>query len=358
MRVLAAWLIAFGLPLPMLPLAHAQSALAACERGDGTTLRDRHWRQGQQHPLVGQVLEGDNPIAVSDGGCTRSPVQQLIVAVWDTIRSGGIVLLGEVHDNPEHHAVRGDILRPRLAGPAPAGGLRPAALFEHIRTSQQAQLDAFHAEAARSGRPGDAADLLRALEWERSGWPSGSVFRPLFQAALGAGLPILPAGTERERMRRLMRGDRSDATKEELARIGMAERMPAAFVDALGAELEASHCGAVPAAAFGAMSLAQRYADAHMAEALVAAARGHGGAFLLAGNGHVRTDRGVPWYVRQMAPGLKVVAVMLVEVAEGKEHRAAYVPRAPDGTAAADYVLFTPRHDRPDPCEKMRQEKR
>jgi len=155
-----------------------------------------------------------------------------------------------------------------------------------------------------------------------------------------------------------VRGDRSDATGEELARIEMAERMPSALVDALGGELEASHCGMVPASALGAMSLAQRYVDAYMAEGLIAAARRHGGAFLLAGNGHVRTDRGVPWYVRQMAPGLKAVAVVLIEVEEGKEHAGAYVPRAPDGTAAADYMLFTPRHVRPDPCEKMRQEKR
>ena len=50
--------------------------------------------------------------------------------------------------------------------------------------------------------------------------------------------------------------------------------------------------------------------------------------------------------------------VLLLEVEEGKVDAAAYLPRAPDGTSAAGYVLFTPRHARPDPCEKMRQGKR
>ena len=70
----------------------------------------------------------------------------------------------------------------------------------------------------------------------------------------------------------------------------------------LASELAGSHCGALPAYRFPTMSLAQRYTDAHLAEALVKAAEKHGGAFLLAGNGHVRTDRGVPWYLRQLAP--------------------------------------------------------
>jgi len=332
---------------------------AACQRLDGTPLRDVPWQHNQpRHPLVGKVFKGEQSITVERDSCTRSPLQQLIVEVWDTIRAGGIVLLGEAHDNPEHHAVRADILWPRHEPLTSTRGPRPAAVFEHIRTSQQGQLNVFYRKAARGRRPWDADDLLRSLDWERSGWPSVTLFRPLFQAALSARLPILPGSAIRESMRALVRGNRSGATSEELARLEIAERMPAPLLQALGAELEGSHCGMVPAPAFAAMSLAQRYTDAHMAGSLVSAAVKHGGAFLLAGNGHVRADRGVPWYVRQMAPDRKVVAVMLVEVAEGKEDAAAYLPRAPDGAPAADYVLFTPRHARPDPCEAMRQGRR
>lgn len=329
---------------------------AECARHDGTALRDVHWRLRQPvHPLIGQVFKTDRPIAIASDTCTRTPLQQLIVEVWDTIRGGGIVQLGEVHDNPEQHAVRGDILWPRIDKMAPTKGLRPAAVFEHIRTGQQAQLDAFYRRDARS-RLRRAPDLLRELDWKNTGWPAAEIFYPLFDAALRAKLPIYPGNAVRERMRLLVRGQ-DQPNEEETARLKLAQALPQPLLDALASELADSHCGALPPTAIPTMSLAQRYTDAHMAEALVKAAEKHGGAFLLAGNGHVRTDRGVPWHVRQLAPQRKTIAVMLLEVEERKNEASAYLTRAPDGTAVADYVMFTPRHERPDPCEKMRQGK-
>ena len=124
--------------------------------------------------------------------------------------------------------------------------------------------------------------------------------------------------------------------------------------DALLTELEESHCGMMPKTAFGNMAFAQRYRDAHLADAVLKAAEKQGSAILLAGNGHVRTDRGVPAYLRQRAPDRKVVSVMLIEVEDGKTDPQAYVPRDPDGKPVADYIVLTPRQQRPDPCEAMR----
>lgn len=355
MRRVTACSAAICLCFALATTAAAQTV--SCARSDGIALRDVHWRQKQPaHPLIGQVLKGDQPITIASDACTRSPLQQMIVEVWDIIRDGGIVLLGEVHDNPEHHVVRGDILWPRLDKVVPTQGLRPAAVFEHIRTGQQAGLDSFYRHADRSRRLWRAPDLLRELDWKASGWPAAEMFYPLFDSALRARQPIYPGNAVRERMRLLVRGQ-DQPTDEEAARIKLAQAMPQPLLDALTSELEGSHCGAVPGSALGSMSLAQRYTDAHLAETLVRAAEKHNGAFLLAGNGHVRTDRAVPWYVRQLAPRRKVVAVMLLEVEDGKIDASPYLTRAPAGTVAADYVVFTPRHERPDPCEKMRQGK-
>jgi uncharacterized iron-regulated protein len=330
---------------------------AACQRLDGTSLRDVHWQHNQpRHPLAGQVFKGDRPIAIASDTCTRTPLQQLIVEVWDVVRAGGIVLLGEVHDNPEHHAVRGQILRPGLDKLRATEDAHPAAVFEHIRTPQQAQLDNFHAKAAASRRLWSAPDLLNELGWKDSGWPPAEIFVPLFDAVLRAKMPIVPGSAQRDRLRMLARGDLSSATPEEKARLEIAGAMPQPLLEALTAELSQSHCGVMPASAFGAMSLAQRYTDAHLADALVKAAARHGGAFLLAGNGHVRTDRGVAWFVRRMAPQVQVAAVTLAEVEEGAADPETYLPRSPEGGVATDYTLFTPRHDRPDPCAKMREQ--
>lgn len=339
-------------------LAVSAEAQPACARSDGLEMRDVAWRRASdRHPLAGVVLMGDRPIAVAPDRCARGPLQQLIVEIWSSIRGGGVVLLGEVHDNPEHHAVRGDILRPRLEPMLDVGDLFPAAAFEHIGTNQQPQLDAFYGNV-RSGRASMASELLDALGWKDSGWPAAGIYLPLFDAALKAKMVVAPALPDRERVRTLVRGDRTGASENELALLKAAEVIPVPLRDALVAELEGSHCGAIPPSAFAAMSMAQRYIDAHMAARSLEAAVAHGGAFLFAGNGHVRTDRGVPWYLKRDAPTRQTISVMLLEVEDGKADPAAYIPRDPYGHPAADYVLFTPRHERPDPCEKMRQGKK
>jgi uncharacterized iron-regulated protein len=345
---------ALGLSL-LLP-AGARAQVAECERPGGAALRDVHWRYvPPPHPLVGQVLKGDRAIPIAPDACTRTPLQQLIAELWQTLRGGGMVLLGEVHDNPEHHAVREDILWPRLDRIAPTAELRPAAVFEHIRTDQQAAVAGFYDKAARSRRLWRANDLLRELDWAGSGWPAAKMFYPLFDGALWAHLPIVPGNAPRERTRALAKSGKSALPADEQAKLEAAETMPAPLLDALLVELEASHCGVMPASAFANMSLAQRYTDAVLAEALLGGAKTQGAAFLLAGNGHVRTDRGVPWHLRRMAPDRKVAAVMLLEVEEGKTDPQGYVPRDPEGRPVADYVLFTPRQARPDPCQRLRE---
>jgi uncharacterized iron-regulated protein len=348
-------ILAVGLLL-LLSVAGAHAA-PPCSRPGGPAFRDDFWRVHEPiHPLIGQVLKGETAIAVEPGGCARSPLQQLIGEVWQTIREGGVVLLGEVHDNPQHHLVREDILWPRWDSGAPTGGLQPGAVFEHIRVDQKSSLERFYDQAARSRRLWTASDLLKGLGWQDSGWPAAAMFEPLFAGALWAKMPILPGDAARERMKALARGDLSALTETELALIKIGEDMPQPLVGALNEELVESHCGLMPASAFGSMNIAQRFRDAHLARALVDAAEVNGAAFLLAGNGHVRTDRGVPWYVRRIAPGRQVLAVTLLEAQPGETGAASYLPRDPDGKVATDYALFTPRTERPDPCQPMREQ--
>ena len=261
----------------------------------------------------------------------------------------GIVLLGEIHDNPAHHQLRANLIA--LSAKRNVGW-RPGIVFEQIRSDQQAALDQFQ-EARKDGR-GTVDDLFRLLDWKRSGWPSAEIYKTLFEAALAADLQIHAGDAPRERVRALARGTPLPA--EEQQRLGLDKPMPQPLLDALAAELKDSHCGMLPDAALGGMSLAQRYRDAHLADVVLAAAKRHGAAILIAGNGHVRSDRGVPWYIRQRSPQAAVESIMMVEVEEGKLDPATYLPRHPDGKPAADTLIFTPRHDRPDPCAKMREQ--
>ena len=110
----------------------------------------------------------------------------------------------------------------------------------------------------------------------------------------------------------------------------------------------------MPRSAFGTMAMAQRYRDVHLARALAMAADRHGVAILIAGNGHVRKDRGVPWALARLAPGRTMLVVAFSEASADRPGAADYVEAGADGRTLADLVVVTPRTERPDPCVEMR----
>jgi uncharacterized iron-regulated protein len=80
----------------------------------------------------------------------------------------------------------------------------------------------------------------------------------------------------------------------------------------------------------------QRARDAMMADRL-AAASGKGGGILIAGNAHVRNDRGVPWYLAHLEPAARILSIGLLEVHDDRRRLPPDLPY--------DYVWFTPRVD-------------
>ena len=118
-------------------------------------------------------------------------------------------------------------------------------------------------------------------------------------------------------------------------------------------EIRDSHCGHAPEERVGAMIGAQRARDAQMAEALLTAP-GNGGAVLIAGDGHVRNDYGVPAYLQRIDPSALTVTVAFVEVNAKRAEAESYAGRF-GGRLPFDYVWFTPAVDDEDPCEKFRK---
>ncbi len=112
----------------------------------------------------------------------------------------------------------------------------------------------------------------------------------------------------------------------------------------LTAQLNVSHCGALPDAAMAPMTEVQRLRDAWMAASLREADQGSG-AVLIAGSQHVREDRGVPWVLDE-----PVFSLALIEVDRTLTRAEDYPSFDP---ALFDYVWFTARVDEDDPCEKF-----
>ena len=125
------------------------------------------------------------------------------------------------------------------------------------------------------------------------------------------------------------------------------EPFPAALEASLREELAASHCGQLPEKYLAPMALAQHARDAQMAKVLGGAGGGaNDGAVLIAGGGHARLDRGVPYYLALDAPGVTVASLVFREVRHGDADPKAYVTEE----GPFDYVWFTPRGSDEDPC--------
>lgn len=293
---------------------------------------------GRDHTLAGTIWSAHAKRAISRD------------ELLEALRKSPLVLLGEVHDNADHHRLRAGLIG-TLASQRRASETGPAIVFEHIRADQQPEVDGY----LSAGSEHSAQGLLQVLAWEQSGWPAGSLFAPLFDEALRFRLPILGGNTSREAIKDVGRKGLAALPAKERTRVGIDVQLEAPLNQALIAEIQASHCGLLPEAAFTPMAIAQQYRDAHLADVLLAAQRNHGSSVLIAGNGHVRSDRGVPWHIRRRAPGLGTVAVVFAEVEDGNADWESYPPRDPAGVPAVDFVWFTPQADRSDPCEAMRR---
>ena len=301
--------------------------------------------------LVGRIYATRQEPA-ADGPCGDRPGFGMASRAEAVLAGGGMLLLGEVHDNGEQHRFRAALLEAWAVSDAVR---RPGAVFEHIRSDQQPGLDEFKRFNAEARRLGHSGDLFRLLEWDKGGWPDKKLFAPLFDAAIRARLAIYAGDPVRADIKKIAKEGVAALPEADRLRLRLDQQLPAAAHETLLDDLEKSHCGLMPKTAFGNLATAQRFRDAHLADVVLKAADENGSAILFAGNGHVRADRGVPHYLRQRAADKTVVTVLLLEVEDGKTEPEAYVERDADGKPIADYIVFTPRAERPDPCEEMKK---
>ncbi|HSR14573.1 MAG TPA: ChaN family lipoprotein [Gemmatimonadales bacterium] len=242
-----------------------------------------------------------------------------------------LVLLGELHDNPVHHQVRGTLIR--------SAARRPAVVFEQFAATTTP------IPVLAAGEPMEA--WLDRHGFDRTGW-RWPLHRPVVEAALANGRSIWGSNMSREALRSVVREGAAGAPPD-LRRLMEQTPLDDAARAALDRDLIDGHCGQLPEAMIPGMRAAQEVRDAAMTRALVAAGV-DGPAWLIAGNGHVRTDIAVPRMLPDAAPGRAVVVVGLLE-------------RGQDGSMPDraeqqryDIVLITPRAAREDPCASFRRQ--
>ncbi|MBL8714381.1 MAG: ChaN family lipoprotein [Myxococcales bacterium] len=275
------------------------------------------------HPLVGRIF---------------SPVTGAFVTadvMMDSLAGAKVVLLGEKHDAPDHHRLQAAVIHALVLRT-----VRPAVAFEMIEAEQQSKVD-----EAISTSPGDPDVIGDAVAWQTSGWPPFSLYRPLFVEVRSHWLPVLGAGVSRTRLQGWVGKDAPPLPPELRAQHHLDDALPEQA--SLEAELLASHCGALPKTAVGRMVLAQRIRDSVMAQTV--ADKEH--AVLIAGAGHVRNDRGVPWALSRIKPGTTTRSLAFVEVEGALQEPKAYAAVFHAKALPFDFVWFTPRLDDEDPCK-------
>jgi uncharacterized iron-regulated protein len=255
------------------------------------------------------------------------------------LAASDMVLLGEKHDNPEHHRLQDWALGRLLTA-----GRRPVVAAEMISPDQEPALRLFLAEHGRNPE-----GLGEALGWAESGWPDWAYYRPFFDRAVTAGLPLRPANLPRDTLRALARSQPVPPETRVLYRLD--QPLPAPTLDAMADEIREAHCGQLPESALPGMVAVQRARDAAMAHAMADDAPD--GAVLIAGSGHTRSDRGVPTLLAALAPGRSVISLGFVETTEDQPDPAAYGAEFGADKPPFDAVWFTTRTEREDGCAAM-----
>jgi hypothetical protein len=232
-------------------------------------------------------------------------------------------VIGEIHDHPAHHENQGAV----IAALAPT-----AVVFEMLSP-----------EAASAWDPAllaDPASLDAALGWTGAGWPGIDLYLPVFQA-IPEGAAVLGAAPPGEAVRAAIEVGAAEAFEAvgDPARFGLAEPLPPEEQAAREAMQGAVHCDALPPGLLPGFVEAQRLRDAAFARAVLDALEAHGPpVVLVTGNGHARTDWGVPAALARAAPATRVHAI--VQTA------------SPEAAPPADAAVTTPPRPAPaeDPC--------
>lgn len=239
-----------------------------------------------------------------------------------------MVLLGEHHDNALHHALQARVV----------SALKPGALVLEM-------IEPRHALDITPAIRSDAIALSNHLEWEARGWPDFAMYYPIFSAATEAS--IFGGALPRETVR-LAVTDGAVATFGASATLfGLSEPLPNTERHIRETGQQVAHCNALPLEMLPGMVEAQRLRDAALAQAVVNALAQDfvGPVVVIAGNGHVREDWGVPaalnTYAEKSGQNLKIATLAQYEGA---------APESPP----VDHWVITKAAERGDPCAAFR----
>ena len=300
-------------------------ALSLCAYSYSQIERPLSWqsRLYVDHVLVGKIWDSANQEFVS------------IEEFTSAIEESRYLILGEKHDNPDHHELQLTILNHLLDL-----NLVSLVAFEMMDSDSQERLDTLH-----SAKNQDSDALKEYLQWDEEGW-EWPFYGPLIYSAYSSGVSIMASNLSNSRMMEIY---------------GLSELPPELdiFDDItrrrLANDIDESHCGLLPESQFPSMIRVQQGRDYSMAISL-SSRKDELVKILIAGNYHARKDLGVPKYLMANDMSLaadSIVSVSFMEVNSNETEPTAYLEMSGD-MASHDFLWFTPVVSEEDYCASLR----
>ena len=240
-----------------------------------------------------------------------------------------VLLLGEVHDNAQGHKLRYELLRQRVEA-----GWRPSIVMEQFDRENQDLVDKALKGCA------DAQCVIQVAGGARWDW---QLYYPVIDLALTYHLPLVAGNLSRADASRVVRdGVASSFDPKSVKDYKLEQPLPAAIVNAQQQEIVTGHCNMLPEMMIGGMVNAQVARDIWMAK--IVRDQQPRDVVLIAGNGHVRKDIGVGYWLNQVAPVLTVRSVGFIEDRKDENSSGRY-----------DSIQTLAPQQRDDPCKQVKR---
>jgi uncharacterized iron-regulated protein len=209
-----------------------------------------------------------SPILEPAGGTVAAATAT--AARVDALLPADALLIGEQHDAAEHQQIEQQVVA-HLAG----RGLLAALAIEMADAG---------ASTAKLKPTATEQQVQNALKWNDKGWP-WAAYGPAVMTAVRAGVPVLGANLPMTQMRASMGDAKLDT------------QLPGPALKAQQQLIRSGHCNLLPESQITPMTRIQIAKDRSMAQTIEDVALPGKVVVLLAGNGHVNRQLGVPQHL-------------------------------------------------------------
>ncbi len=244
------------------------------------------------------------------------------------------VLLGEKHDNPDHHRLQAEVIDGLVDA-----GKNPSVVMEMLA------LNSWQDQPMNWSNLDQLQHMANKLN---SGW-SWELYTPILDAVVRHKLKLFAGNIESEELHAsAVGGDTALDLYKEF-------KIDSAALKALEQNIVESHCGYANSDLIQFMTTAQLQRDHVLTTSLL---RHEKPVVLIAGAGHVRNDYAIAAQLLHKHRILSFISIAFIEVQEGMQNPEDYLPNNNEGklNKVFDILYFTASNTKEDPCVKFRKQ--